>query len=77
VTSGEWLTLAGAAAGALAGASGVWAVMRFRINKNAADLNGMGRKFGRSIAYQLRALAEDEPISKSKLMHLADLIDPR
>jgi len=66
-----------AAAGALTGAGGAWAVMRFRINKTAGDVNGLGRKYGRSIAFQLRALAEDEPINKRKLMHLADLIDPR
>ena len=73
----ETLSLLGAAAGAIAGASGAWAVMRFRINKTAGDVNGLGRKYGRSIAFQLRALAEDEPINKRKLMHLADLIDPR
>jgi len=51
--------------------------MRARLNKTAGDVNGLGRKYGRSIAFQLRALAEDEPINKRKLMHLADLIDPR
>jgi hypothetical protein len=66
-----------AAAGALTGASGAWAVMRYRINKNAADMNGLGRKFGKLIAFQLRALAEDDPISKAKLLHLADFLEPK
>lgn len=77
LATSDTLALLGAAAGALIGASGAWAVMRFRINKTAGDVNGLGRKFWRSIAFQLRALAEEEPISKRKLMHLADLIDPR
>jgi hypothetical protein len=76
VTS-ETLTLLGAAFGGIFGAGVAWATMRARVNKTAGDVNGLGRKFGRSIAFQLRALAEDEPISKRKLMHLADLIDPR
>jgi hypothetical protein len=73
----ETLSLLGAAAGGIFGAGVAWATMRQRLNKTAADVNGLGRKYGRSIAFQLRALAEDEPINKRKLMHLADLIDPR
>ena len=66
-----------AAAGALTGASGAWAIMRYRVNKNASDINGLGRKFWKSIAAQLRILAEDEPISKAKLLHLADFLEPK
>jgi hypothetical protein len=69
-------SLIAAAAGGIFGAGVAWATMRARVNKTAGDMNGLGRKFGRSIAFQLRALAEDDPISKAKLMHLADLIDP-
>lgn len=58
---------------AIFSAGGVVMILRF----TQRDVNGLGRKFGRSIAFQLRALAEEEPISKRKLMHLADLIDPR
>jgi len=63
--------------GGLLGAGAAWATMRFRISKTAGDVNGLGRKFGRLTAFQLRALAEEEPISKAKLLHLADLIDPK
>jgi hypothetical protein len=73
----ETLSLLGAAAGGIFGAGVAWATMRQRLNKTAADVNGLGRKYGRSIAFQLRTLAEDEPINKAKLMHLADLIEPK
>lgn len=51
------------------------AVLLLRITRR--DVNGLGRKYWRSIAFQLRSLAEEEPISRAKLMHLADLIDPK
>lgn len=77
--TGETLSVLGAAAGGIFGAGVAWATMRARINKTAGDVNGLGRKYGRSIAFQLRALAEEvtDSILKAKLMHLADLIDPR
>jgi hypothetical protein len=75
--TGETLTLLGAAVGGIFGAGGAFFIMRYRVNKNASDINGLGRKFWKSIAAQLRILAEDEPISKAKLLHLADFLEPK
>jgi len=71
------LALLPAAIAGLIGAGAAWATMRYRINKTAADVNGLGRKNARTLAFQLRVLAEEDPISKAKLMHLADLIEPK
>lgn len=58
---------------AIFSAGGVVMLLRF----TQKDVNGLGRQYRRSLAFQLRALAEEEPINKAKLMHLADLIDPK
>jgi hypothetical protein len=43
------------------------------------DVNGLGRKYWRSIAFQLRSIAEEvtQPDVKAKLMNLAELIEPK
>jgi hypothetical protein len=40
----ETLSLLGAAAGGIFGAGVAWATMRQRLNKTAADVNGLGAK---------------------------------
>jgi hypothetical protein len=60
-------------AGVIFSAGGLVVILRV----TRRDVNGLGRKFWRSVAYQLRCLAEEEPISKRKLMNLADLIEPK
>lgn len=59
--------------GVIFAAGGAWLLLRM----TRRDVNGLGRKFGKSVACQLRCAAEEEPISKAKLLHLADLIDPK
>jgi hypothetical protein len=63
--------------GAVFGAGGALATQRIKIAKAQADVNGLGRKYWKSVACDLRCVAEETPISKGKLMHLADLIDPK
>ena len=69
------LRLASALAGAAFAAGGaIW-----QLRRNARDVNGLGRKFWRHVAFDLRAIAEEveseKGIAKAKLMHLANLIE--
>lgn len=80
----DWLSAIAAAAGLLAGLLvGVFTAGRLAQRtqelgaENKRDVNGLGRKFAGMIAYQLRAAAEEAPINKQKLLHLANLIDPK
>lgn len=66
-----------AACGGIFGAGVAWTTIRMRLNKTVIDVNGVGRSLRRSIACQLRCVAEEEPISKAKVLHIADLIDPK
>jgi hypothetical protein len=59
--------------GAVCGAVGLVALLKAL----QRDVNGLGRKILRTVACELRCVAEEDPISKAKLLHLADLIDPR
>jgi hypothetical protein len=65
-----------AASGLLIGYGISWGVSKEQARKSQSDLNGLGKKFGRLISYQLRCLAEEEPISKIKLLYIADMIEP-
>jgi hypothetical protein len=74
MTNSDWLaSIVPFIVGAIFSAGGLFVILRI----TQRDVNGLGRKFGRLTAFQLRALAEEEPISKAKLLHLADLIDPK
>lgn len=60
-------------AGVIFGAGGAWMVLRI----TRRDVNGLGRKHWRHIACDLRCAAEEDPPKKAKLLHIADLIDPK
>jgi hypothetical protein len=51
------------------------------VAKLQGDTNGLGRKFGRLVAFELRCIAEEieteKGIAKAKLMHLADVLEPK
>jgi hypothetical protein len=59
--------------GVVFSAGGAWLLLRL----TRRDVNGLGRKFWKHVACDLRLAAEEEPIRKAKLLHLADLIDPK
>ena len=68
----ETLSLLGAAAGGIFGAGVAWATMRARLNKTAADVNGLGRKFGRLVALLILWADTDE-----KRKQLAQAVEPK
>jgi hypothetical protein len=74
MTESNWLSSVGPfLIGMIFSAGGLTILLRI----TRRDVNGLGRKYWRSIAYQVRVLADEEPISKARLLHLADLIDPK
>lgn len=61
------------AAGAVFGAGAFVALLK-ALERN---VNGLGKKQARQNACDLRCAAEEEPINRRKILHIADLIDPR
>lgn len=50
-------------------------VAGFRITRR--DVNGLGKNLRKTWACELRCAAEEDPIKKAKLLHIADLMDPK
>lgn len=70
----EWIAeLIPFALGVVFGAGGLVVLL----NALRRDVNGLGKKQNRHVACDLRCAAEEEPISKAKLLHIADVLDPR
>lgn len=59
------------------GIGGAYVLIRERLRQLKQDVNGVGRNLRKSVACELRCAAEETPINKGKLLHLADLIDPK